>query len=191
MIFNIPNNLSLLRIALIPCLILVFYLSDNTLSAYQKNLTATLIFLFAAITDWLDGYLARRLNQTSDFGAFIDPVADKLIIIAALILLVGLGRVELIIAFIIIAREFTISSLREWMATLGESGGIAVAFIGKLKTTMQMIAILFLLYHENILFIPVAIIGKILIYIAALLTIVSMIYYLKIAFKVLKNKKDR
>ena len=85
MIFNIPNNLSLLRIALIPCLILVFYLSDNTLSAYQKNLTATLIFLFAAITDWLDGYLARRLNQTSDFGAFIDPVADKLIIIAALI----------------------------------------------------------------------------------------------------------
>ena len=190
MILNIPNNLTLLRIALIPCLILVFYLSDDTLSAYQKNLTATLIFLFAAITDWLDGYLARRLNQTSDFGAFIDPVADKLIIIAALILLVELGRVESIIAFIIIAREFTISSLREWMATLGKPGGIAVAFIGKLKTTMQMIAILFLLYYENILFIPVATIGKILIYIAALLTMISMIYYLKIAFKILKKNKD-
>ena len=190
MILNIPNNLTLLRIALIPCLILVFYLSDDTLSAYQKNLTATLIFLFAAITDWLDGYLARRLNQTSDFGAFIDPVADKLIVIAALILLVELGRVESIIAFIIIAREFTISSLREWMATLGKSGGIAVAFIGKLKTTMQMIEILFLLYYENILFVPVAVIGKILIYIAALLTMISMIYYLKIAFKILKKNKD-
>ena len=190
MILNIPNNLTLLRIALIPCLILVFYLSDDTLSAYQKNLTATLIFLFAAITDWLDGYLARRLNQTSDFGAFIDPVADKLIVIAALILLVELGRVESIVAFIIIAREFTISSLREWMARLGKSEGIAVAFIGKFKTTMQMIAILFLLYYENILFIPVAVIGKILIYIAALLTMISMIYYLKVAFKILKKKKD-
>lgn len=189
MIFNIPNNLTLLRIALIPCLILVFYLSDQTLSLYQKNLTATLIFLFAAITDWLDGYFARRLNQTSDFGAFIDPVADKLIIIAALILLVELGRVESIVAFIIIAREFTISSLREWMAMLGKSGSIAVAFIGKLKTTLQMIAILFLLYSENILFFPIALIGKILIYIAALLTIISMIYYLKIAFKILKEKK--
>jgi len=190
MIFNIPNNLTLLRIALIPCLILVFYLSDQTLSLYQKNLTATLIFLFAAITDWLDGYFARRLNQTSDFGAFIDPVADKLIVIAALILLVELGRVESIVAFIIIAREFTISSLREWMAMLGKSGSIAVAFIGKLKTTLQMIAILFLLYSENILFFPIALIGKILIYIAALLTITSMIYYLKIAFKILKEKKD-
>jgi len=105
-------------------------------------------------------------------------------------LLVELGRVESIIAFIIIAREFTISSLREWMATLGKSGGIAVAFIGKLKTTMQMIAILFLLYYENILFIPVAVIGKILIYIAALLTMISMIYYLRVAFKILRKKKD-
>jgi len=190
MILNIPNNLTLLRIALIPCLILVFYLPDHTLSSYDKNLTATLIFLFSAITDWLDGYLARKLNQTSDFGAFIDPVADKLIVIAALILLVELGRIESIIAFVIIAREFTISSLREWMATLGKSGSIAVAFIGKLKTTMQMIAILFLLYYENIFFLPVAVIGKILIYFAALLTIISMIYYLKIAFKILKKKKD-
>ena len=190
MILNIPNNLTLLRIALIPCLILVFYLPDHTLSSYDKNLTATLIFLFAAITDWLDGYLARKLNQTSDFGAFIDPVADKLIVIAALILLVELGRIESIIAFVIIAREFTISSLREWMATLGKSGSITVAFIGKLKTTMQMIAILFLLYYENIFFLPVAVIGKILIYFAALLTIISMIYYLKIAFKILKKKKD-
>ena len=189
MILNIPNNLTLLRIAMIPCFILVFYISDNIFSLYQKNLIATLIFLLAAITDWLDGYLARKLNQTSDFGAFIDPVADKLIVIAALILLVQLNRIDSIVAFIIIAREFTISSLREWMATLGKSGSIAVAFVGKLKTTMQMIAILFLLYYENILFIPIVLIGKILIYIAALLTIISMIYYLKIAFKILKEKK--
>lgn len=189
MILNIPNNLTLLRIAMIPCFILVFYISDNILSLYQKNLIATLIFLLAAITDWLDGYLARKLNQTSDFGAFIDPVADKLIVIAALILLVQLNRIDSIVAFIIIAREFTISSLREWMATLGKSGSIAVAFVGKLKTAMQMIAILFLLYYENILFIPIVLIGKILIYIAALLTIISMIYYLKIAFKILKEKK--
>ena len=180
MMLNIPNGLTLLRIALIPCLIFVFYLSENTLSTHNKNLIATLIFLLAAITDWLDGYLARKLNQTSSFGAFIDPVADKLIVIAALILLVQLDRLDSIIAFIIIAREFTISSLREWMATLGKSGSIAVAFIGKVKTTMQMIAILFLLYYDNILFLPIALLGKILIYIAAFLTIVSMIYYLKI-----------
>lgn len=190
MMLNIPNSLTLLRIALIPCLILVFYLSDNTLSAHHKNLVATLIFLLAAITDWLDGYLARKLNQTSSFGAFIDPVADKLIVIAALILLVQIGRLDSIIAFIIIAREFTISSLREWMATLGKSGSIAVAFIGKVKTTMQMIAILFLLYYDNILFLPIALLGKILIYIAAFLTIISMIYYLKIAFKIIKEQKD-
>lgn len=190
MIFNIPNSLSFFRIALIPCLILVFYLPDEILSISQKNLTATLIFLLAAITDWLDGFLARKLKQTSDFGAFIDPVADKLIVIAALILLVQLGRIESIIALIIIAREFTISSLREWMAMLGKSGSITVAFIGKLKTTMQMIAILFLLYYENILFIPIVLLGKVLIYIAAFLTIVSMIYYLKIAFKILRKKKE-
>ena len=190
MMLNIPNGLTLLRIALIPCLIFVFYLSENTLSTHNKNLIATLIFLLAAITDWLDGYLARKLNQTSSFGAFIDPVADKLIVIAALILLVQIGRLDSIIAFIIIAREFTISSLREWMATLGKSGSIAVAFIGKVKTTMQMIAILFLLYHDNILFLPIALLGKILIYIAAFLTIISMIYYLKIAFKIIKEQKD-
>lgn len=190
MMLNIPNSLTLLRIALIPCLILVFYLSDNTLSAHHKNLVATLIFLLAAITDWLDGYLARKLNQTSSFGAFIDPVADKLIVIAALILLVQIGRLDSIIAFIIIAREFTISSLREWMAMLGKSGSIAVAFIGKVKTTMQMIAILFLLYYDNILFLPIALLGQILIYIAAFLTIISMIYYLKIAFKIIKEQKD-
>ena len=190
MMLNIPNGLTLLRIALIPCLILVFYLSEHTLSANHKNLVATLIFLLAAITDWLDGYLARKLNQTSSFGAFIDPVADKLIVIAALILLVQLDRLDSIIAFIIIAREFTISSLREWMATLGKSGSITVAFIGKVKTTMQMIAILFLLYYDNILFLPIALLGKILIYIAAFLTIISMIYYLKIAFKIIKEQKD-
>ena len=190
MIYNIPNTLSLFRIALIPCLVLVYYVPEQSLPIELKNVVATIIFVVAAITDWLDGYLARKLKQTSKFGAFIDPVADKLIIIAALLILVDLGRLDVLIGLIIIGREFAVSALREWMATLGKSGGIAVAFIGKLKTTMQMIAILFLLYYENILFVPVAAVGKILIYIAALLTMISMIYYLKIAFKILKKNKD-
>jgi CDP-diacylglycerol--glycerol-3-phosphate 3-phosphatidyltransferase len=135
------------------------------------------------MSDWLDGYLARRLNQSSKFGAFIDPVADKLIVIAALLLLVDLERVEAIIALIIIGREFAISALREWMATIGKPGGIAVAYIGKLKTGFQMAAIICLLYFESISFIPIALIGDILIKLAAVLTIISMFFYLKAAVK--------
>mgnify|MGYP005686159793 CR=1 FL=1 len=184
MTYNIPNIITYFRIALIPCLVMIFYLPEIYLEAQQKNIWATAIFILAAISDWLDGYLARKLDQTSKFGAFIDPVADKLIVIAALLLLVELGRVHSMIALVIIGREFAISALREWMATIGKPGGIAVAYIGKLKTGFQMAAIICLLYFENIGLLPIAFIGDVLIHLAAILTIVSMVFYLRAAMKV-------
>ena len=143
--FNIPNLLTWFRILMIPVFITVFYLSDNTISVHDKHLIGTLLFVAAAITDWLDGYLARYLNQTSAFGAFLDPVADKLMVTAALIVLVKLGSVDEIVAFIIIGREIAISALREWMAQLGSSKSVAVSMLGKIKTSFQMLAIVFLL----------------------------------------------
>ncbi len=184
MTYNIPNIITYFRIALIPCLVMIFYLPETYFEAQQKNIWATAIFILAAISDWLDGYLARKLDQTSKFGAFIDPVADKLIVIAALLLLVELGRVHSMIALVIIGREFAISALREWMATIGKPGGIAVAYIGKLKTGFQMAAIICLLYFENIGLLPIAFIGDVLIHLAAILTIVSMVFYLRAAMKV-------
>ncbi len=187
---NIPNLLTWLRILLIPVFVAVFYLSDSTLSPHLKNLVATLIFLLAAATDWLDGYLARRLNQSSAFGAFLDPVADKLMVAAALIVLVKLGRADAIIAFIIIGREITISALREWMAKLGESKSVAVSMLGKIKTTFQMLAILLLLYHEYLFGIDAQAIGSLLLYLAALLTLWSMGYYLMLASPQLKKQHN-
>jgi CDP-diacylglycerol--glycerol-3-phosphate 3-phosphatidyltransferase len=187
---NIPNLLTWLRILLIPVFVAAFYLSDGTLSPHLKNLIATTVFLMAAITDWLDGYLARKLNQSSAFGAFLDPVADKLMVAAALIVLVKLGRADAIIAFIIIGREITISALREWMAKLGESRSIAVSLLGKIKTTFQMIAILLLLYHERLLGIDCQFVGSLLLYLAALLTLWSMGYYLMLASPKLKKHQN-
>ena len=184
---NIPNLLTWLRILLIPVFVLVFYLSDHTLSPSLKNLIATAVFILAAITDWLDGYLARKLDQFSAFGEFLDPVADKLMVAAALIVLVKLGRADAIIAFIIIGREITISALREWMAKLGESKSIAVSMIGKVKTSFQMIAIMLLLYHERLLGLDCQLLGSWLLYIAALLTLWSMGYYLVLATPRLKK----
>ncbi|TXT23275.1 MAG: CDP-diacylglycerol--glycerol-3-phosphate 3-phosphatidyltransferase, partial [Gallionellaceae bacterium] len=175
---NIPNLLTWFRIVMIPVFFAVFYVSDNTLNPHHKHLVSTLIFVFAAITDWLDGYLARTLNQSSAFGAFLDPVADKLMVAAALVVLVNLGRVDAFIAFIIIGREIAISALREWMAQLGNSKSVAVSMLGKVKTAFQMIAIPFLLYEESLLGLPVYQLGTLLIYVAALLTLVSMVYYL-------------
>jgi cardiolipin synthase (CMP-forming) len=184
---NIPNLLTWLRILLIPVFVAVFYLSDDTLGFHNKNLIATAVFLLAAGTDWLDGYLARKLDQFSAFGEFLDPVADKLMVAAALIVLVKLGRADAIIAFIIIGREITISALREWMAKLGESKSIAVSMIGKIKTTFQMIAIILLLYHEHLLGIDCLMVGSWLLYFAALLTLWSMGYYLMLASPGLKK----
>jgi len=184
---NIPNLLTWLRILLIPVFVVVFYLADETLNAHPKNILAASVFLLAAMTDWLDGYLARKLNQSSAFGAFLDPVADKLMVAAALIILVKLGRADAIIAFIIIGREITISALREWMAKLGEAKSVAVSFLGKLKTTFQMLAILLLLYHDPLFGINLQLIGELLLYLAALLTLWSMGYYLMLASPMLKK----
>src|SRR3954462_760424 len=135
---NVPNVITLSRIILIPLIIGIYYLPYDWLSDHGKNTTATLVFILAAATDWLDGYLARRLNQMSAFGAFLDPVADKLIVAGALAVLLHLGRVDMLVAFIIIGREIAVSALREWMANLGQGKSVAVAFIGKLKTVSQM-----------------------------------------------------
>ncbi|MFA5372485.1 MAG: CDP-diacylglycerol--glycerol-3-phosphate 3-phosphatidyltransferase [Sideroxydans sp.] len=178
---NIPNLLTWFRILLIPVFIAVFYVSDETLNLHQKHLLGTFVFWLASITDWLDGYLARALNQSSAFGAFLDPVADKLMVVAALIILLQLGYVDAIIAFIIIGRELTISALREWMAQLGNSKSVAVSMLGKLKTVFQMLAILFLLYQESLFGISTRQVGTVLIYLAAILTLWSMVYYLMLA----------
>ena len=188
---NIPNALTWARIAMIPLFVGVFYLPDAWVSPAQKNLFGTAVFVLAAVTDWFDGYLARVLRQTSAFGAFLDPVADKLMVAAALILLVQLSRVDAIIAVIIIGREITISALREWMARVGESASVAVAYIGKLKTAAQMTAIPLLLYNAPLSSIDLRFVGSILIYVAAALTLWSMGYYLRRAMPRLARHMDR
>jgi cardiolipin synthase len=179
--YNLPNLLTWLRIVLIPLFVGVFYFEKSWVSIPNQNLVATIIFSAAAITDWLDGWLARKLNQTSAFGAFLDPVADKLMVAAALITLVQLERVDAIIALIIIGREITISALREWMAKIGEGRSVAVSLLGKIKTVSQMVAIPLLLYDDDIGAFNPALVGTWLIYLAALLTLASMAYYLKVA----------
>jgi len=178
---NLPNLLTWLRIILIPLFVGIFYFEKSWVSAPNQNLVATVIFTVAAITDWLDGWLARKLNQTSAFGAFLDPVADKLMVAAALIILVQLGRLDTLIALIIIGREIAISALREWMAQIGAGKSVAVSFLGKIKTASQMVAIPLLLYHDPIAVFDPQRIGTWLIYVAAALTLVSMVYYLKAA----------
>ena len=181
---NIPNLLTWLRIILIPLVVGVFYLPDEWLSAHEKNQLATFMFVLAAITDWLDGWLARKLNQQSAFGAFLDPVADKLMVAAALLVLVNLGRCDALIALVIIGREITISALREWMAKIGEAGSVAVNSLGKIKTIAQMIAIPTLLFHDDFMGLFNANqLGQVLIVIAAVLTMASMIIYIRAAMR--------
>ena len=182
-ILNFPIILTWLRIAAIPLFVAVLYLDEAWLTTHQANIVATVIFVAAAITDWFDGYLARRWNQTSAFGAFLDPVADKLMVAAALIVLVEFGRVDAIVALIIIGREITISALREWMAQLGQSKSVAVSMLGKVKTVSQLVAIPFLLY-DGVLFgvINCRVAGRWMLWLAAALTVWSMFYYLKAAF---------
>ena len=182
--FNIPNLLTWLRILLIPLFVGIFYFEKSWVSLPNQNLVATVIFTLAAVTDWLDGWLARKLNQMSAFGAFLDPVADKLMVAAALIILLELrrlGEYGAIITLIIIGREITISALREWMAQIGAAKSVAVSYIGKIKTVSQMIAIPLLLYDDPIGVFDSHWLGIGLIWIAVLLTLVSMAYYLKMA----------
>lgn len=184
MSWNIPILLTWLRVLLIPIFTALFYLPNNWIAPQTTNWIAASIFAIAAITDWFDGYLARCWQQTSDFGAFLDPVADKLMVAVALILLVSLNRTHAIFAMIIIGREITISALREWMAQMGKRGSVAVATIGKLKTTAQMIAILLLIIGlENFHGFNLLFWGNLLMLIASILTIWSMFYYLKMAWQ--------
>ena len=179
-ILNVPNVVTLSRIILIPLLVGLYYLPESWLSDEGRNLAATAVFIFAGLTDWLDGFLARRLNQMSAFGAFLDPVADKLIVVGALVILLHLNRVDMLVALIIIGREIAISALREWMAKVGQAKSVAVAFVGKLKTVSQMVAIPLLLYHQKLLgWIDCQWLGTILINVAAVLTVISMLYYLR------------
>ena len=185
---NLPNLVTLLRILLIPLIVGIFYFPDEWLSFENRNIAATGVFIFAAITDWLDGYLARKLNQMSAFGAFFDPVADKLVVVGALVVLLHLNRVDMVVALIIIGREIAISALREWMARVGQSKSVAVAFIGKLKTVLQMVAIPLLLFSDDLFgVIDCRALGTVLIYVAALLTVVSMLFYLRRALPLLKG----
>jgi cardiolipin synthase (CMP-forming) len=195
MVWNIPNILTVLRMALIPVFVGIFYLPNHSvmfgdLPTHGLNVAATIIFALAAFTDWLDGYWARKFNQTSNFGAFLDPVADKLMVAAALILLVEFDRVGAIAATIIIGREIVISALREWMAKIGKSANVAVAMIGKIKTAVQMLAILLLLYYDPIAGLNIKAIGHVLIVIAAILTLVSMAYYIKAAWPEIRETAD-
>jgi CDP-diacylglycerol--glycerol-3-phosphate 3-phosphatidyltransferase/cardiolipin synthase len=179
---NIPMLLTWLRISLIPLMVAVYYFPASIMAPTERDLIATIVFIVAALTDWLDGYLARRWNQTSAFGAFLDPVADKLMVAAALIILVHIDRLDAILAFIIIGREITISALREWMAQIGAHKSVAVSMLGKIKTSAQMISIPLLLYHGPILGYDAQEIGTALIYVAAVLTLWSMAYYMQMAW---------
>jgi len=186
--FNLPTALTWGRILLIPIFIGVYYVPQSWLTLQHKNEIATGVFLLAAATDWLDGYLARSLKQTSAFGAFLDPVADKLMVAAALILLVWLARVEAWIAVVIIGREITISALREWMAQLGKAKSVAVSFVGKFKTAAQMAAIPLLLFDGPLFGVPTRLPGVVLIIAAAALTVWSMFYYLRRAAPALRGE---
>ncbi|MDO5290398.1 MAG: CDP-diacylglycerol--glycerol-3-phosphate 3-phosphatidyltransferase [Pseudomonadota bacterium] len=177
MFFTLPTIMTWTRIVAIPLIVGVFYLP---LDPATCNLIATIMFIVFAWTDWLDGYLARRLNQTSSFGAFLDPVADKFLVCASVLVLVHLQRTDVFVALIIIGREIAISALREWMAQIGASKSVAVHMVGKLKTTVQMVAIPFLLYDGWLLgVIHTRAWGQVLIWLAAVLTVWSMVYYLQ------------
>ncbi|MDP1976926.1 CDP-diacylglycerol--glycerol-3-phosphate 3-phosphatidyltransferase [Undibacterium sp.] len=190
--FNFPILLTWLRVALIPLVVGVFYLPVDWLTRYEQGLASTIIFIVAAITDWFDGFLARRWNQTSSFGAFLDPVADKLMVAGALLVLVKLGRVNDVFAFVIIGREITISALREWMAQIGASKSVAVSSLGKIKTAAQMVAIPMLLYNDVLFeWIDTQAIGSVLLWIAAILTVWSMFYYLRKAWPLIKETTDK
>ena len=177
MFLTIPTIMTWTRIVAIPLILGVFYLP---LPVATQNMVATIMFVVFAVTDWLDGYLARKLNQTSAFGAFLDPVADKFLVCASLLVLVHLQRADVFVALIIIGREIAISALREWMAQSGASRSVAVHMIGKVKTTVQMVAIPFLLYDGRLFgLIDTRLWGQVLIWAAAVLTVWSMVYYLR------------
>ncbi len=190
--FNIPICLTWLRIVLIPLVVGVYYLPATWLTSVEMNWVACSVFVLAARTDWFDGFLARRWNQTSAFGAFLDPVADKLMVAAALLMLLQMGRINALVALIIIGREITISALREWMAQIGASRSVAVHQLGKIKTAAQMVAIPLLLFNGTVVWnglrFDSRFWGTWLIYVAAVLTLWSMLYYLRRAWPQIRER---
>ncbi len=179
---NIPNILTIIRILIIPLLVLVYYFPANKFGMPA----AAILFGLAGITDWLDGYLARKLNQSSKLGEFLDPIADKLIVVTVLVMIVDeYGKLSILIpSLIIIGREITVSGLREWMSELGHRGSVAVSMLGKIKTTAQMVSLFLLLYYYPIFGLPIFDIGVWLLYVAAALTLWSMVVYISRAIKV-------
>jgi CDP-diacylglycerol--glycerol-3-phosphate 3-phosphatidyltransferase len=186
--FTIPTILTLFRILLIPVLVLVFYLPQSWTHPWT-NFAATFVFVLGALTDWADGWIARRWNQTSAFGAFLDPVADKLAVTVALLLIVEIQPTQLMtsLAAIIIGREIAISALREWMAEVGHGRKVKVAWLGKLKTIVQMVAISLLLYQQDIARLPTFQIGEVLLGVAAALTLISGYSYVRAAWPSLRG----
>ena len=185
MFFTIPTVMTWTRIVAIPLIVGVFYVP---LDPMLRNTLAAGMFIIFAATDWLDGFLARRLNQTSSFGAFLDPVADKFLVCASLLVLVHLQRADVFAALIIIGREIAISALREWMAQIGASKSVAVHMIGKVKTSVQMVAIPFLLFNGHLFGVDTGYIGFWLLWLAAVLTVWSMVYYLRKAIPEIKAR---
>ena len=187
MAFNLPNLLTWQRILAIPLLVCVYLVPFDAWGEHSRNLVATILLILASITDWLDGWLARRLGQQTELGAFLDPVADKLLVCVALVMLLDLGRINAGIAIIIIGREITISALREWMASIGARKSVAVNWMGKVKTAVQMLAIPMLLYHDPIGSFDCQYWGSWMITLAAIQTFISMAYYLKQAWPQLRG----
>ena len=185
--FTLPTMLTLARIGLIPVFIVVFFLPFE-----WSHIATAVIFGLASITDWVDGYLARKWNQTSEFGAFLDPVADKLMVAVILVLLVQANPTPILAipAAVIICREIAVSALREWMAEIGERAQVSVSRIGKYKTTFQMIALFMLLYSEDLFGLPIMTLGLIMLYIAAVLTLWSMVVYIRAAWPILLAKNE-
>ncbi len=195
MLVNLPNLITYLRMILSPLLVISYYLPYR-----HAHVLAMALFVVAGITDWLDGYLARKLNQSSPFGAFLDPVADKLIVATALVLLVADDTVRTqvydprlfaIVVLIIIGREIAVSALREWMAGAGKSASVAVSIMGKLKTMAQMVAIIFLLLGQSVLGFNLFTLGEVLLYVAGGLTLWSMFVYLRAAWPELIRPEKR
>jgi cardiolipin synthase len=189
MFLTLPTLMTWTRIFAIPLIVGVFYLPESVANPAEKNLVATVMFVVFAFTDWLDGYLARKLNQISSFGAFLDPVADKFLVCACVLVLVHLQRADVFVALIIIGREIAISALREWMAQIGASKSVSVHFIGKLKTTAQMVAIPFLLFDGQLFgVVDTHAWGVVLIWVSAGFTVASMAYYLQKALPEIRSK---
>lgn len=188
--FNLPMALTWTRVIFVPFIIAVFYIPDFILSPHWQNVLACVMFVIAAVTDALDGFFARRWKMTSSFGAFLDTVADKFVVCSAIIMLLACGRIDMIIAIIIVSRELAVTALREWMAKIGAGAIVKVNWFGKIKTIAQMVAIPMLLWWDPIMGFPVATVGLVLIWIAAALTLYSMWVYMTAAWPHLETADE-